>query len=195
MKKERKMNKRRILSKACIAIALVALASTGAVWQMRRVQANPLPTAVESQTSFGIFGIALGQTMRVSVANTLTPTDVNIPPDPCRVLINFRDMNGDLIHNRAGQVVFRDVLLSPGQSAFLDVGFLTIAPSPSTNAGAGRIQIRPVVTSQLSAPSDPEIPPDPCVPVVEVFNDLTGRTDFGVFGPPAVRSTTSVSTN
>jgi hypothetical protein len=43
---------------------------------MRRVQANPLPTAVESQTSFGIFGIALGQTMRVSVANTLTPTDV-----------------------------------------------------------------------------------------------------------------------
>jgi len=31
--------------------------------------------------------------------------------------------------------------------------------------------------------------------VVEVFNDLTGRTDFGVFGPPAVRSTTSVSTN
>jgi len=145
------MNKRRILSKVCIAISLVALASTTAVWQMRRVQANPLPTAVESQTSFGIFGIALGQTMRVSVANTLTPTDVNIPPDPCRVLINFRDMNGDLIHNRAGQVVFRDVLLSPGQSAFLDVGFLTIAPSPSTNAGAGRIQIRPVVTSQLSA--------------------------------------------
>jgi hypothetical protein len=195
MKKERKMNKRRILSKVCIAISLVALASTAAVWQMRRVQANPLPTAVESQTSFGIFGIALGQTMRVSVANTLTPTDVNIPPDPCRVLINFRDMSGDLVHNRAGQVVFRDVLLSPGQSTFLDVGFLTIAPSPSTNAGAGRIQIRPVVTSQLSAPSDPEIPPDPCVPVVEVFNDLTGRTDFGVFGPPAVRSTTSVSTN
>ena len=189
------MNKRRILSKVCIAISLVALASTTAVWQMRRVQANPLPTAVESQTSFGIFGIALGQTMRVSVANTLTPTDVDIPPGPCRVLINFRDMNGDLIHNRAGQVVFRDVLLSPGQSTFLDVGFLTIAPSPSTNAGAGRIQIRPVVTSQLSAPSDPEIPPDPCVPVVEVFNDLTGRTDFGVFGPPAVRSTTSVSTN
>jgi len=187
------MNKRRILSKVGIAIALMALASTGAVWQMRRVQANPLPTAVESQTSFGTIGVALGQTIRVSVANTLT-SDPNLPPGPCRVLINFRDLNGDLVHNRAGQVVFRDVLLNPGQSAFFDVGFLTVAPSPNTNAGNDRIQIRPIITTAMTPP-DPNTPPDPCVPVVEVFNDLTGRTAFTIFGPPAVRSTTTVSTN
>jgi len=187
------MNKRNLFTKLSIASIATAILSTGAVWQIRRVRANPLPTAVENQTSFGTIGFALGQTMRVSVANT-APNDPNLPPDPCRVLINFRDLNGDLVHNRAGQVVFREVLLNPGQSAFLDIGFLTVAPSPSTNAGNGRIQIRPVVTS-LTTPADPSIPPDPCVPVAEIFNDLTGRTDFGIFGAPVVRSSTSVSTN
>jgi hypothetical protein len=187
------MNKRNIFTKLSIAIVLAALISTGAVWQMRRVQANPLPTAVEDQTSFGTIGIALGQTMRVSVANTLTPPDPNTPPDPCHVLITFRDLGGELVHNRAGQIIFRKVQLDPGQAAFLDVGFFTIAPQPGTNIGNGRIQIRPVITTQFTSPSDSEFPP-PCIPDVEVFNDLTGRTAFVVSADPAVRRT-SLLTN
>ena len=187
------MNKRNVFTKLSIAIVLAALISTGAVWQMRRAQANPLPTAVEDQTSFGTIGFTLGQTMHVSVANTLPSNDSNTPPDPCRVLINFRDLSGELVHNRAGQVIFREVLLNPGQGTFLDVGFFTIAPQPGTNIGTGRIQIRPVVTS-LTSPPEPDSPPDPCVPVVEVFNDLTGRTAFVVSADPAVRRT-SLLTN
>jgi len=185
------MNKRILFTKLSIVIVLAGLVSTGAVWQMRQVQAKVLPTAVESQTSFGTVGFTFGQTMRVSVANTL-PSDSELAP-PCRVLINFRDLSGNLIHNRSGQVIFRDVLLNPGQASFLDVGFITIAPSPSTNVGNGRIQIRPVITI-ATTPPDPNSPPDPCVPVVEVFNELTGKTAFTVFGPPSVRST-SLLTN
>jgi len=192
------MNKQKFFTKLSIALAVTSLISMGAVWQMRRVHAdplptaNPLPTAVEDQTSFGTIGLAVGQTMRVSVANTVSPNDSTYAP-PCRVLINFRDMNGDLVRNRSGQVIFRLVQLDPGQSAYLDLGFGQIAPSPGTNIGTGRIQIRPVINSQLATPPEPETPPDPCVPVVEVFNDLTGRTAFGVFTAPAVRRTSLIT--
>ena len=57
-------NKRYFTTKLLIAVALVALTATGALWEIRGVRAkpNPMPTAVESQTSFGAIGIAAGQT-------------------------------------------------------------------------------------------------------------------------------------
>src|SRR5258706_13537376 len=100
-----KNKKTLVISAMAIGIARAAVTVIGSVWQARSVRANPLPTAVEDQTSFGTVGIAIGQTMRVSVANTLTPPDPNYAP-PCRVLINFRDLSGNLIHNRSGEVIF-----------------------------------------------------------------------------------------
>jgi hypothetical protein len=187
------MNKRNIFTKLSIVIVLAALISTGAVWQIRRVHANPLPTAVESQTSFGTVGLSTGQTMRVSVANISL---ITVIPPPCNVLINFRDMNGDLVRNRNGQVIFREVQLDPGQSAFLDLHFGQIPSPVGTNAINARFQLRPVITTRLLAtPTDPEFPP-PCVPVVEVIDSITGRTQFVMAGPPVVQQLTStVGTN
>src|SRR5690349_14167044 len=89
---------RNIFTKLSVAMALVALLATAAIWEARQVRATP--TAVESQPSFGILGITRGQTLRLNVVN-LTPSDPNgrqIPP-PCRVLLTFRDGNGHPFHD------------------------------------------------------------------------------------------------
>ena len=188
-------NKRYFTTKLLIAVALVALTATGALWEIRGVRAkpNPMPTAVESQTSFGAIGIAAGQTMRVSVANTLV-NDPTIPPGPCRVLINFRDMNGDLVANRGGQVIFRTVQLDPGQTAYLDLNFAQLPPVASTATFLGRIQLRPVITV-TEPPGPPTLPPGPCVPVVEVFDSITGRTQFAISSGPVIQISDAVPVN
>src|SRR3989442_1260899 len=100
------MNTRNIFTKISIAIALVALVATGAVWQIRRAHANPMPTAVEDQARFGMVGITRGQTMRLNVVNLSNPPDPDkqVPPDPCRVVLSFRSAAGQPIRNSDGQV-------------------------------------------------------------------------------------------
>jgi len=175
-------NKKGIIIRSFNAVGLVAVITAGASWRIREVRANSLPTAVESQTSFGTVGLSIGQTMRVSVANTYAP--------PCRVLINFRDMDGDLIRNRNGQVIFRDVQLDPGQSAYLDLNFGQL-PTALGTTFTTRVQLRPVINTQLGSPLPDGYPP-PCVPVVEVFDSITGRTQFVIAGLPAVQPVTPV---
>ena|SRR3989442_15347796 len=88
------MNTRNISTKVSMAIALVALVATGAVWQIRRAHANPMPTAVEDQARFGMVGITRGQTIRLNVVNLVTLSDGQLPPDPCRVVLSFRNSQG-----------------------------------------------------------------------------------------------------
>ena len=188
-------NTRNIITKLLIALALMALTAISALWEIRSVRANsnPMPTAVESQTSFGTVGIAAGQTMRVSVANTLV-NDPTVPPGPCSVVINFRDMNGDLVVNRNGQVIFRTVQLDPGQSAYLDLNFAQLTPAASIGAFLGRIQLRPVTTVTFP-PGPPIIPPGPCIPAVEVLDSITGRTQFVISSGPAIQISNAVPVN
>ena len=181
------MNTRNIFTKLSIAIALVALAAMGAVWQIRSVHAIPPP---DPQRSFGMVGITPGQTMRLNVVN-LTPPDPNrqSPPDPCRVLLSFRNAVGEPFTNNDGQPIRRVVELQAGESAFLDLNADVFAP-PSTNAdvapGPARLQLRPFV--RVLTPPDPNrdgFPPDPCRATMEVFDNTSGRTSiFAGFQPP-----------
>src|SRR5207245_4427702 len=98
-KETENVNTRNIFTKVSIAIALVALVATGAVWQIRR--AHAIPTAVEDQARFGMVGITRGQTMRLNIVNLSQPPepDKQVPPDPCRVVLSFRNAAGQPFRN------------------------------------------------------------------------------------------------
>jgi len=192
------MNSRYIFTKLSIAIALVSLLTTGAIWEVRHVRAAALfPTP----WVFGMVGITQGQTLRVNVVNVcppgpsgdqippgpcrvIPPPDPEVPPAPCRVLLSFRDANGQPFTDGNGQVIGQVVELQAGQSAFLDLNGDVFAGGVSTNGGPSRLQLHPVVRV-LNAPPDPEVPPGPCRATMEVFDNASGRTSiFASFEPP-----------
>jgi len=177
------MNTPNIFTKLSIAIALIAIASAATVWEVRRVKANPPP---DPERAFGMVGITSGQTMRLNVVNLSPPPDPDAPPGPCRVLLSFRDSNGQPFNDSNGQVFGQVAELQAGQSAFLDLNGDLFAGGISTNGGPARLQLRPVVRV-LSPPPDPEkqYPPGPCRSTMEVFDNVSGRTSiFASFEPP-----------
>ena len=184
------MNTRTILTKVSLAIAIATLLATGAIWEVRRVQALNFGREV---ASFGMVGITRGQTMRLNIVNLIPPPDPGrqLPPDPCRVVLSFRDAAGHPFTNSDGQPIRRVVELQAGQSAFLDLNGDMFGGPPSTNAdttGPARLQLRPFVRV-LSAPPDPDrqYPPDPCRATMEVFDNASGRTSIfaaGFVAPP-----------
>jgi len=128
-------------------------------------------------------GITAGQTVRVSVANTIMPNDSGWPPGPTRVVMSFRGMNGQLIRNRGGEVIRRAVDLERGDSAFLDADYDTFPPGPT------RAQVRAVIVAWPPGPTDEETPPpigDSIAATVDVINNANGRSAFVMFTSPAV---------
>ena len=87
----------------------------------------------------------------------------------------FVDSDGSVLKNNAGQPVVRVVILQPGQSASLQI---------NGDAFIGRDQlrlnVRPVV---FVAPIGSTVPP-PCVPVLEMVDNLTARTSLVYGGTP-----------
>jgi hypothetical protein len=178
------MNTRYIFTKLSIAIALLALLGTGAVWEVRRVKAVAPP---DPERTVGMVGITQGQTVRLNIVNLLPPgpcrvsppPDPDLPPGPCRVLLTFRDANGQPFSDSNGQVIRQVVELQGGQSAFLDLNGDLFAGGISTNGGPARLQLRPVVRV-LDAPF-----PTPWRASLEVFDNASGRTSvFASFEPP-----------
>jgi|SRR5215831_10929271 len=178
------MNTRYIFTKLSIAIALGAILATAAVWEVQHVKANAPP---DPERTVGMVGITQGQTMRLNVVNLNPPPDPDAPPGPCRMLLSFRDANGQPFSDSNGQVIGQVVELQGGQSAFLDLNGDIFAGGISTNGGPARLQLRPVVRVLVSPP-DPEagnVPPGPCFPTMEVFDNTSGRTSiFANFQPP-----------
>ena len=176
------MNTRNILTKVSLAIAIPTLLATSAIWEVRRVRANS-PNDPD-RTQFGMVGMTPGQTMRLNVVNLVTLSDRQVPPDPCRVVLSFRNAQGQPFRNSDGQIIRRTVELQAGESAFLDLNGDTFG-GPSTNADTAplRVQLRPFVRV-LASPGDPDrqIPPDPCRATGEVFNNTTLQTSFVVPG-------------
>ena len=147
-------------------------------------QDETTPPSVNDRISFGMVGITSGQTMRINVTNLL-PRPVNdLPPSPIRVIMAFRGMNGNLVRNaRTGEVIRKVVDLQSGDSAFLDVDYDALPPSPI------RVQLRAIGTVQY--PAGTILPSDisehkPFMPSVEVINNANGRTQFAIFTHPAV---------
>jgi len=190
------MNTRYIFTKLSIAIAIVALLATAAIWEVRHVKAN---APNDPDRTVGMVGITQGQTMRVNVVNVCQPPgppidqippgpcranppgDPEAPPGPCRVQLSFRDANGQPFTDSNGQVIRQMFELQGGQSAFLDLNGDVFAGGVSTNGGPSRLQLRPVV-GVLSAPL---YPPGPCRATMEVFDNASGRTSiFAGFEPP-----------
>jgi hypothetical protein len=184
------MKTRNVFAKLSMVIALIALASTVTIWEVRRVRAEPPP---DPDRTFGMVGITPGQTMRLNVVNLSPPPDPDtndVPPGPCRVLLSFRNADGQPFRNNDAQPIQSVVELPGGQSAFLDLNADLFSPPPSTNAdvapGPLRLQLRPFVRV-LAAPPDPDkqYPPGPCRATMEVFDNTSGRTSiFAGFQPP-----------
>ena len=164
-----------------IAIACFVIAITLISRQPLPVSAqDQIPPPVPDRISFGTVGITSGQTLRVSVANTIMPSDVNLPPGPTRVVMTFRGMSGQLIRNRGGEVIRRVVDLERGDAAFLDLDYDQLPPSPI------RAQIRPVVVATPPSGDISALQDGVCIPTVEIINNANGRTQFAVFTNPAV---------
>src|SRR5215831_2842281 len=177
------MNTRYIFTKLSIAIALGAILATAAVWEVQHVKANAPP---DPERTVGMVGITQGQTMRLNVVNLNPPPDPDAPPGPCRMLLSFRDANGQPFTDSNGQEIGQVVELQGGQSAFLDLNGDIFAGGISTNGGPARLQLRPLV-GVLVSPPDPEkqYPPGPCRASMEVFDNASGRTSvFANFEPP-----------
>jgi hypothetical protein len=177
------MKNRRTFMIASAAFILIGLATFGFLrYSPQQVRAfNPQP----DPPGYGLVGITNGQTVRISVVNTGL-ADSNLPPDPIRVVMTFRDTDGNLFRNSDGNPIRRVVLLKGGESALLELNadnFARIADA------SGRIQLRPVVQIQ-QADGTNQAPPDPCIPSVEVFNNSNGRTQFMMPFLPAVQRTT-----
>ena len=168
-----------IWKRAGIAIGLVTMLATGAIWEVRRARAfNPQP---DPPGRYTMVGIVRGQSIRINASN-ITPANPNLPPDPCRVRLAFVDGDGNPLTNpRTGEAVGRTVTLQNGQSTLLHLDADEFFTGDTT---AGRLQLRPVFRS-VSLNSDAQLPPDPCVPSVEVIDNATSRTAFVYAGTPS----------
>src|SRR5262245_43877305 len=89
-------------------VALAALMTFGIFRGEQSVQAQDTALLVE-RIAFGTIGITRGQTARLNVAN------VGDAVCPCqRVILSFRNAEGQLFRNRDGQPIRKEVTLEPG---------------------------------------------------------------------------------
>jgi hypothetical protein len=163
-----------------VSIALALTVDT--MQHPRTVKAQDQLPQLSERLSFGMVAITSGQTLRVSVANTIMSNDDQLPVGPSRVVINFRYPNGNLVRDyRTSEVIRRVVDLERGTGAFVDVDYDQLPPSPV------RVQMRPVivVTPPDGTAGENTIPIDSVVPTVEVINNANGRTQFALFTHPA----------
>ena len=179
------MKNKRTLTIAALTVAIAILAAFGIFRNVPRTQAqDQQPPPVPDRISFGTVGITAGQTVRVSIANTIMPNDENLPPGPVRVVMTFRLPNGNLLRNRSGEVIRKAVDLERGDATFLDINYDELPPGPV------RLQLRAVIVAQAPPVGDTNQQPPPVndliASTVEVINNRDGRTQFAVFTSPAV---------
>ncbi|MFL6211253.1 MAG: hypothetical protein ACJ74W_20555 [Pyrinomonadaceae bacterium] len=165
------------LAQVSALVALVISVGAGALWEVRRVRAAAPP---EPDRTFGMVGITHGQTLRLNVVNLVNPSGGQLPPDPCRVVLSFRDAAGQPFRNSDGQPIRRTVELQAGQSAFLDLNADMFGGPPTNDAvSSARLQLRPFVRVLQNPPEpDRQAPPDPCRASMEVFDNASGRTSI-----------------
>jgi hypothetical protein len=178
------MRTNNIRKRVGIVAAVATMVAAGAILEVRRARAfNPQP---DPPGRYTMVGIVRGQSVRINASN-IAPAEPNLPPDPCRVRLAFMDANGNVITNpRTGEPAGRTVTLQRGQSAFLHLNADEFLIGDTT---LGRLQLRPVFRS-VSLNSDAQAPPDPCVPSVEVIDNVTSRTSFVYAGTPSFSNPT-----
>ncbi|MCA1593265.1 MAG: hypothetical protein LC754_11570 [Acidobacteria bacterium] len=172
------MKKQLGIVKTTMLVALAALATAGIILGARRARAQTeeTPPPVGERLSFGMIGIARGQTVRLSVAN------VSDAICPCnRVLLTFLDTEGRPLRRRDGSVIRRAAEPEPGRAVFLDLDADDLQWPP----GPTRLQLRAVVNAQPPPIGDGSATTsagDRIATTVEVFNNETLRTSFVLAG-------------
>lgn len=179
------MRNKRTLTIAAATLALAMLAAVGIFRSVPRTKAQTdLPPPVPDRVSFGMLGITAGQTLRLTVSNTIMPNDADLPPGPIRVVLTFRTPNGNLLRNARGEVIRKAVDLNRGDSTLLDVNYDELPPGPI------RLQLRAVIVAIPPPTNDTTQQPPPVgdliASTVEVISNRDGRTQFAVFTHPAV---------
>ena len=156
------MAERLMRTLAALACALLVLGAAPAF-----AAAPPEPDRI----AFGLVGIAFGQAIQVSVANTRLgqPPDPEAPP--IAVEIVFLDGDGS-VFKRSVQTV------ATGHSATLTLARGELSPR------GGRAMVRALV--RFSEPPEPEAigRAIPVSATLEVIDVVTGRTSFALAAPP-----------
>lgn len=176
---------KRILTIMTLA-ALAALLFLGAAHATRRAQAqSEQQQPTNDRISFGMVGITRGQTVRLSVANTVGRNDSDWPPGPTRVVLTFLNEEGQPFRNRDGRPVRLAASLERGQSTLLDLNAddLQFPPGPS------RVQLRAVINVFPPSTGSTQPPPVPnrSAASVEVFNNSNARTVVFIGNPGVIR--------
>jgi hypothetical protein len=168
-----------------VLVGLAALMTLGVFRGTRKVHAQEQPpTSVVNRISFGMIGIAQGETARLNVTN---------PDETLPMIINWKlvDSDGEVLDRRDGQPIERTMTLAAGHSAFLQVNADNLLGRDEV-----RLNFRAVVTfHQADSTDNNPLPPDPCMPSVEIINNVSGKTTVMLSALPAVQRVVSRSNN
>jgi hypothetical protein len=159
---------RRVAVGGVLAVAL----AVGALSQIARAF-NPQP----DPPGYGMIGIADGETARLNVVNLGVPDPTTgIPPDPCRMRLQFVDAEGNVLASRG-------VAPEMGHSKFLDFtpAFVPVNTADGLAVTPLRAEIRAVLFT------DNGVPPGPCRVTLEIFDNVTGRTQIALSPPDPCR--------
>ena len=158
------MNKTRRCATQWMAVGALGICLVGVTRRAGAQDASPKVQPVQ----FGMMGAVQGEVVRLSVTNFHVP-DSQTPPDPCHATLTLVDSHGDALRRPDGTFVTKTVNLLPGRSAFLQVHAGQLLGPEET-----RLDFRPVVLVEAS--TDPQTPPDPCTPSLEIIVNSTGQT-------------------
>ena len=153
------MKTKRTLTIATLLVALATLLTLGVFRGTRKVHAqDQIPPPVNDRISFGMVGITQGQTIRLSVVNSLPPPIGDSQPQTQRVVMTFLDAEGNRLRSRDGLIIQRAVELQPEHATFLDLN------ADDLMRGVVRLQLRAVVNVE-PPPSDGLPPPVNAAPL------------------------------
>lgn len=150
---------------------MVAVSLLGLAGYAEAQDATPIATPL-TEFSFGMVGLAVGQTARLNLVNIGADSAT---PLPCVLALAFLDRNNKILKQTF-------VFLKPGQSALLDltgyeVGYASAQTGDQADSSQ-RLPIRGIGYNPLLAAGWAIPQPLSCnlVPTLELFDTDTGRT-------------------
>ncbi|PWU05904.1 MAG: hypothetical protein C5B51_13540 [Terriglobia bacterium] len=143
---------------------VTALVSVGVVF----AQTIPVgPSSTSSTLSFGVLGLASGETLRINVLNNVrVAPPVLIAQTPCKIELDLYDNEGKLLK----QKIIDN--LNFGKAEFLDLDRAEVT------GPAGRIQIAAAVKVGSNQAIFCSISP-----TIEVYDNMTGRASTVISAP------------
>jgi len=150
---------------AVLAAAALALAPLPLQSQTPREQlTSPSVVATSSTVTFGMTGIAAGQTARVNALNLASGGPI-VAGGSCQVTATFLDEGGKTLATQT-------LPAAQGQSVHFDL------PRSQADAGADPVEIRATVSAVFSVSATATASAAACsiVPTMEIFTQSTGVT-------------------